>query len=61
MNFPSPVALHEYSHLGDNYRQRERIKRKKAHRAAKIENTMRASPAGQRDQNIFETIEEAQE
>lgn len=37
MNFPPPIALHDYSHLGDNYRQRERIKRKKARWAAKIE------------------------
>lgn len=37
MNFPPPVALHDYSHLGGNYRERERIKRKKARWAAKIE------------------------
>lgn len=37
LNFPPPVALHDYSHLGGNYRQRERIKRKKARWAAKIE------------------------
>lgn len=36
MNFKQPVALHDYSHLGDDYRQRERIKRKKARWAAKI-------------------------
>ena len=36
MNFPPPVALHDYSHLGDKYRQRERIKRKKVRWAAKI-------------------------
>ncbi len=36
MNFQPPVALHDYSHLGDNYRERERIKRKKARWAAKI-------------------------
>lgn len=30
MNFKPPVALHDYSHLGDNCRQREAIKRKKA-------------------------------
>lgn len=27
-NFPEPVALHDYRYLGQNYRQRERIKRK---------------------------------
>ena len=37
MNFPPPIALHDYSHLGGNYRERERIKRKKARWAAKIE------------------------
>lgn len=29
MNYPQPTALHDYSFLGDNFRQRERIKRKK--------------------------------
>lgn len=28
-NYPSPTALHDYSHLGDDYRERERIKRKR--------------------------------
>jgi len=28
-NFPAPVALHDYSYLGSNFRERERIKRKK--------------------------------
>lgn len=28
-NFPEPVALHDYRYLGDDYRQRERIKKKK--------------------------------
>jgi len=36
MNFKQPIALHDYSHLGDNYRERERIKRKKARWSAKI-------------------------
>lgn len=36
MNFAPPVALHDYSHLGDDYRERERIRRKKARWAAKI-------------------------
>lgn len=36
MNFKPPVALHDYSHLGQDYRERERIKRKKARWAAKI-------------------------
>lgn len=29
MNYPPPTRLHDYSFLGDNYRERERIKRKK--------------------------------
>ncbi len=29
MNYPRPVRLHEYSYLGGNFRERERIKRKK--------------------------------
>ena len=29
-NFPEPVALHDYGWLGDNFRERERIKRKQA-------------------------------
>jgi len=28
-NFPEPVALHDYRYLGDDFRERERIKRKK--------------------------------
>lgn len=28
MNYPEPVALHDYSFMGDDYRERERIKRK---------------------------------
>lgn len=28
-NFPEPVALHDYSFLGEGFRERERIKRKK--------------------------------
>jgi site-specific DNA-adenine methylase len=30
MNYPKPLQLHEYTYLGDNFRERERIKRKKA-------------------------------
>jgi hypothetical protein len=30
MNYPEPFELHDYSYLGDNFRERERIKRKKA-------------------------------
>jgi DNA adenine methylase len=28
-NYPAPLALHDYSYLGDTFRERERIKRKK--------------------------------
>jgi len=30
MNYPEPNELHDYRYLGDNFRERERIKRKKA-------------------------------
>ncbi len=36
MNFKPPVALHDYRHLGGDYRERERIKRKKDRWRAKI-------------------------
>jgi DNA adenine methylase len=29
MNYPEPVALHDYRYLGSNFRERERIKRKR--------------------------------
>jgi hypothetical protein len=28
MNYPEPEALHDYSYLGNDYRERERIRRK---------------------------------
>jgi hypothetical protein len=28
LNYPDPIALHDYRYLGDNYRERERITRK---------------------------------
>ncbi len=28
MNYPSPIELHDYRYLGDNFRERERLKRK---------------------------------
>lgn len=30
MNYPAPVWLHDYSYLGEGYRERERIRRKQA-------------------------------
>lgn len=30
MNFPEPLELHDYRYLGENFRQRERIKRKRS-------------------------------
>jgi len=29
MNYPAPAMLHDYQYLGENYRERERIKRRK--------------------------------
>ncbi len=38
MNYPPPVALHDYRYLGDNFRERERIKRKAARWLNRFEN-----------------------
>ncbi len=35
-NYPRPVELHDYRYLGTNFRERERIKRKKARWVAKL-------------------------
>lgn len=37
-NFPIPTALHDYAYLGENFRERERIKRKKNRWTAKLRN-----------------------
>lgn len=39
MNFPQSAALHDYRHLGADYRERERIKRKVARWRAKFAGT----------------------
>jgi len=36
-NFPEPVALHDYRYLGGNFRERERIKRKKLRWVSRLE------------------------
>jgi len=36
MNFSEPFELHDYQYLGDNFRERERIKRKKERWAARL-------------------------
>jgi DNA adenine methylase len=36
-NFPPPVELHDYQFLGENFRQRERIKRKKLRWTARLQ------------------------
>ena len=36
MNYPVPAALHDYSYLGADYRDRERIKRKASRWAARV-------------------------
>ncbi len=38
MNYPEPTALHEYTFLGDDFRERERIKRKKQRWVNKLRN-----------------------
>jgi len=47
MNFPEPKRLHDYSFLGDNYRERERIKRK-AHRWVHGKNGLASLPTLER-------------
>ena len=37
MNYPEPKELHDYSYLGDNFRERERISRIRKNMAAKLE------------------------
>lgn len=37
MNYPEPSALHDYQYLGDDFRERERIKRKAARWAAGLD------------------------
>ena len=36
MNYPEPFELHDYSFLGENFRERERIKRKKVRWAERL-------------------------
>lgn len=36
MNYPAPTSLHDYRYLGTNFRERERIKRKKVRWQARI-------------------------
>ena len=36
MNYPEPFELDDYSYLGDNFRERERIKRKKVRWAERL-------------------------
>lgn len=37
MNFPEPVELHDYQYLGENFRERERIKRKRLRWEARLQ------------------------
>jgi len=36
MNYPAPVRLHDYRYLGEDFRERERIKKKKARWVARL-------------------------
>jgi len=38
MNYPEPAELHDYQWLGDNYRERERIKKKKTRWVNRFQN-----------------------
>jgi DNA adenine methylase len=44
LNFPEPFQLHDYRYLGDNYRERERIKRKQS----RWINKLKSMPAQER-------------
>ena len=37
MNYPEPVALHDTRYLGDSFRERERIKRKRERWLTRLE------------------------
>jgi|SRR6266446_8517221 len=52
-NYPEPVALHDYRYLGDDFRERERIKRKKQ----RWVNRLRSMPILER-QALLAAIEE---
>lgn len=54
MNYPRPVALHQYDYLGAGFRERERIKRKKTRWVERL----RKMPALEK-QAILAAIEEA--
>jgi len=53
MNYPQPTELHDYRYLGDGYRERERIKRKKQRWTRRLQ----AMPALER-YAMFASIEE---
>lgn len=55
MNFAQPAELHDYSHLGDGFRERERIKRKKTRWTKKIANMDRLERLAIMDVLINET------
>lgn len=54
MNYDAPTALHDYSFLGSDYRERERIKKKKNRWIAKLRNMPRLER-----QALLAAIEEA--
>lgn len=55
MNFPLPAQLHDYSHLGENFRERERIKRKAGRWANKIKQLDRLEQLAIMDALLAET------
>jgi len=54
MNYAPPTVLHDYSHLGNSFRERERIKRKKARWVNRLQKT-----EGLERQAILWAIQEA--
>ena len=53
MNYPEPVKLHDYRYLGEDYRERERIKKKKT----RWNNRLSSMPAAER-YALLDTINE---
>ena len=53
-NFPAPIELHDYRYLGRDFRERERIKRKKQRWAARL-----ARMPDLEMQSLFSAMEEA--
>ena len=62
MNYPTPIQLHDYRYLGDNFRERERLKRKAQRWANRLQSMpvleqqalMHAMQSVYKDETFFE-------